>query len=200
MARRIRPNTDGVEDLYTDVFRDGDRENYSLDYALAWLERVDSTPIPKRCSAKTRREIERTLYRAFHLQRRAVVDEIIERMRKADELQATRDGSYQYCGTRGLAGVYELYRRVMGPQNLTFRDYIEAAVVASLESYWNDKDRVAVVSVVGNTKMRLKLLIDYIGRLGFDVDIARNSNGAPVLTLDNVNLNKAPRSKQGKSP
>lgn len=77
MARRIRPDTSDVKDLYGDVFRDGDRENYSLDYALAWLERVDATPIPKGCSAKTRREIVRALYRAFHLQRRAVVDEII---------------------------------------------------------------------------------------------------------------------------
>jgi len=201
MARRIRPDTSGVESLYDDVFRGGDKQNYNLYYALAWLERVSAKPIPKRCSTKTRQELTRTLQRAFHLQRQAVVDEVIARMRDADKQQKTSDWrTYEKYGTDALGNLYNGYRMVVGPQYLTFQEYIEAAVTAAYESYWKSKNRVVAMSVTGSTKTKLMLLTDYATRLGFDIDVSKNADGAPVFTVANVDLNKAPRKKTGKKP
>jgi len=199
MARRIRPDTSGVDELYGTVLDGDDTENYNIDFALAWLERVSAIPIPKRCSAKTRRELARTLQRAFHLQRQAVIDEVIERMREIDELRKTSDWhTYEKYGTDALGNLYNGYRMVVGPQYLTFEQYIEAAVTAAYKSYWKSKNRVVAMSVTGSTKTKLMLLTDYATRLGFDIDVSKNADGAPVFTVANVDLNKAPRKKTGK--
>jgi hypothetical protein len=128
-----------------------------------------------------------------------VIDEVIERMREVDELRKTSDSrTYENYGTDALGHLYNGYRIVVGPQYLTFEQYIEAAVTAAYESYWKGKNRVVTMSVTGSTKTKLMLLIEYATRLGFDIHTRKNADGAPVFTVANVDLNKAPRKKTGK--
>jgi hypothetical protein len=172
-----------LEQIYRVKHRQDIQSNLDIDVyaAKSWLLYTGNN-IPKSCSLKTRRELNKAIASGLALCHEIIIEELIERMREADRMPEYQDS----CGTKALWGLYFNFCQKVGWQQITFLSFVEAATKASLKSVWNRSDTLQFVSLTGNVNTRVGHLLSYAQDLGFAVEGANDAEGNVALVIVDV--------------